>query len=50
MTITIPDHLPDGVTVYHSGTARRADGALITNGGRVLAVTGLAPTLPPPRR
>ena len=43
-TITIPDDLPDGVTVYHAGTARRKDGALVTNGGRVLAVTGVAPT------
>ena len=33
-----------GVTVFHAGTAER-DGALVTNGGRVLAVTALAPTL-----
>jgi phosphoribosylamine---glycine ligase len=42
--ITFPAALPEGVTVYHAGTARRADGALITNGGRVLAVTAVAPT------
>ena len=42
--ITIPDTLPNGVTVYHAGTARRADGALVTNGGRVLAVTAVAAT------
>ena len=42
--ITIPEALPEGVTVYHAGTARRDDGALVTNGGRVLAVTAVAPT------
>ncbi|MBI3015207.1 MAG: phosphoribosylamine--glycine ligase [Candidatus Tectomicrobia bacterium] len=31
-----------GVTVFHAGTARR-DGTLVTNGGRVLGVTGLGP-------
>ncbi|MFL5613693.1 MAG: phosphoribosylamine--glycine ligase [Gemmatimonadaceae bacterium] len=41
--ITIPA-TPDGVIVFHAGTKRRPDGALITNGGRVLAVTGCAPT------
>ncbi len=40
--ITIPDDLGDGVTVYHAGTARRADGALVVAGGRVLAVTAVA--------
>ena len=34
---------PD-VIVYHAGTALR-DGSIITTGGRVLAVTGTAPTL-----
>ncbi len=38
--ITIPDDLPAGVTVYHAGTAR-SDGALVTAGGRVLAVTAV---------
>jgi phosphoribosylamine--glycine ligase len=33
-----------GVTVFHAATAER-DGALITNGGRVLNVTAVAPTL-----
>ncbi len=36
---------PSGVTVFHSGTHRDADGTLRTAGGRVLAVTALAPTL-----
>ena len=34
----------DGVLVFHAGTKRRDDGALVTSGGRVLAVTGHAPT------
>ena len=35
---------PDGVLVFHAGTKRRDDGALVTSGGRVLAVTGRGPT------
>lgn len=34
----------DGVTVYHAGTALSQDGTLVTNGGRVLDVTAVAPT------
>ncbi len=34
----------DGVTVFHAGTRRTGDG-LVTSGGRVLAVTGVAQTL-----
>ena len=30
-----------GVTVFHAGTARRDDGAIVTAGGRVLDVTAL---------
>jgi phosphoribosylamine--glycine ligase len=41
--ISIPGDLPAGVTVYHAGTASE-DGTLTTNGGRVLAVTAVAPT------
>jgi phosphoribosylamine--glycine ligase len=37
--------LGDGVTVFHAGTARRGDGALIAAGGRVLNVCARAPTL-----
>ncbi|MDB6168260.1 MAG: purD [Verrucomicrobia bacterium] len=44
-TITLPPSLPAGVTVYHAGTARNAAGQLVTNGGRVLGVTALSPTL-----
>lgn len=42
--ITMPADLSDGVTVYHAGTAAREDGTLVTNGGRVLAVTAVATT------
>ena len=34
-----------GVTVFHAGTAAHSSGALLAVGGRVLAVTGKAPTL-----
>jgi phosphoribosylamine---glycine ligase len=34
-----------GVTVLHAGSARREDGALVTAGGRVLAVTAVADDL-----
>ena len=33
---------PEGVLVFHAGTKRDANGRLVTNGGRVLAVTGVA--------
>ena len=41
--IAIPP-APDGVLVFHAGTKRRGDGALVTNGGRVVAVTGTGAT------
>lgn len=42
--IYIPDDLEsDDVLVFHAGTQRR-DGALLTSGGRVLAVTATGPT------
>jgi phosphoribosylamine--glycine ligase len=37
--------LPDDVVVFHAGTARSETGALVTAGGRVLAVTAVADTL-----
>ncbi len=40
-------HLPetsDDVRVYHAGTTRAEDGTLLTSGGRVVAVTAVAPT------
>ncbi len=42
--ITIPADLPEGVTVYHAGTRTDDAGALVTNGGRILAVTAVAAT------
>jgi len=42
--ITGLDKTPDGITVFHAGTALR-DGAFITNGGRVLGVTATGETL-----
>ena len=43
-SITIPEDLVgDDLLVFHAGTEAR-DGGLVTSGGRVLAVTALAPT------
>ncbi len=41
----IADAEAEGCMVFHAGTALR-DGAVVTAGGRVLSVTGVAPTLP----
>jgi phosphoribosylamine--glycine ligase len=43
--IHLPDQQEDDVLVFHAGTKRQADGTLVTSGGRVLAVTALAPTV-----
>ncbi|MFI5337625.1 MAG: phosphoribosylamine--glycine ligase [Opitutales bacterium] len=43
--ITFPATLPPGTFICHAGTALNADGRIVTNGGRVLGVTALAPTL-----
>jgi phosphoribosylamine--glycine ligase len=37
--------LPPGAFILHAGTARSPDGAVVTAGGRVLAVGASAPTL-----
>ena len=42
--IEIKDSNPKGVVVFHAGT-KESDGKLLTNGGRVLAVTGLGKNL-----
>jgi phosphoribosylamine--glycine ligase len=41
--ITLPLHLPEGVTVFHAGTLRDAAGVLRVSAGRVLNVTAVAP-------
>ena len=47
----IPVHVPPDVeamrdvVLFHAGTRRTEEGALVTSGGRVLAVTALAPTV-----
>ncbi len=33
--------LPEGTLCFHAGTRQTADGAVVTDGGRVIAVTGL---------
>jgi len=43
--ITFPAALPPQTFIYHAGTVRNAAGQIVTNGGRVLGVTALAPTL-----
>jgi phosphoribosylamine--glycine ligase len=45
--ITFPPaaSLPPQTFVYHAGTAKNAAGQVVMNGGRVLGVTALAPTL-----
>ena len=35
----------EGIEIFHAGTARRSDGALIANGGRVLNVTAIGGTV-----
>ncbi len=42
--IAVPKELPEGVTVFHAGTTRDAQGVLRASGGRVLTVTAVAPT------
>jgi phosphoribosylamine--glycine ligase len=37
--------VPDGVLVFHAGTKRGPDGALVTAGGRVLTITGVGDSL-----
>lgn len=40
----IPDQAPEGTFVFHAGT-REENGQVVTNGGRVLAITGVADSL-----
>ena len=43
-SIALPERLSRGVTIFHAGTAWDANGTLRVSGGRVLTVTGVAPT------
>jgi phosphoribosylamine--glycine ligase len=43
--IELPSVLPPAVAVLHAGTRRAPDGRLLTDGGRVLGITGRGPTL-----
>ncbi len=43
--ITFPPALPPGVSILHAGTARNSAGQIVMNGGRVLGVTAVGPTL-----
>jgi phosphoribosylamine--glycine ligase len=43
--ITLPPVAGDDVIVFHAGTARDPEGRLVTAGGRVLAVSAVAPTV-----
>ena len=42
--ITLPNQLPEGVTVFHAGTSMDPAGVLRVNGGRVLNVTAVSPS------
>lgn len=42
--IAVTGQMPQGVLIFQAGTQRDDTGILRTNGGRVMAVTGVAPT------
>jgi phosphoribosylamine--glycine ligase len=44
-SIGFPPVIPSSVSIIHAGTTRNASGQIVSNGGRVLGVTALAPTL-----
>ena len=43
--ITFPADVPPHTAIIHAGTVKNAAGQIVTNGGRVLGITALAPTL-----
>ncbi len=42
--ITFPQSFPENITCYHAGD-KMTEGQLLTNGGRVLGITAVSPTL-----
>jgi phosphoribosylamine--glycine ligase len=45
MPMQLPAVLPPDTLLFHAGTRLADDGTLLTNGGRVIAATALAPTI-----
>ena len=45
ITLPAPGSMLPAIFIYHAGTAKNPAGQLVANGGRVLGVTALAPTL-----
>lgn len=43
--IQLPKSLPSNAAIVHAGTKRGEDGSILTSGGRVLGVSGRAPSL-----
>lgn len=43
--ITFPTELPERSAIVHAGTRKQDDGNIVTAGGRVLGISGQAPTL-----
>ncbi len=44
-TITLPENLAEGQLLFHAGTKQVENGSIVTNGGRVMGVTGLGANL-----
>lgn len=44
-TITFPAELPERSAIVHAGTKKQDDGSIVTAGGRVLGISGQAPSL-----
>ena len=45
ISLPLASSLPPQTTIIHAGTTKNAAGQVVTNGGRVLGVTALGPTL-----
>ena len=48
--ISLPEPTSSNITVFHAGTKFNDEGKLITNGGRVISVTALAPDIESARK